>query len=82
VLHREAVVTTVVPATAAAVTTGVGPEEVPGEEDRADDEDDACHDADPRGHRVESTVAWSLGNHGGRSRGRRISGGQWACRGL
>src|SRR5690348_10740180 len=57
--HPEAVMAAAVVPASPLTTTRVGTEEVAGEEDRADDEDDACHDADPRGDRGETAVAWS-----------------------
>ena len=81
-LHGIAVVAaaTVVP-TASVPAARVGTKEEAGEEDGADDEDDAGHDADPRGHRGETAVAWVLGDHDRRRGGRLVCGGQWAgCR--
>jgi uncharacterized low-complexity protein len=75
-VHHEAVLATAMVVAAAVVATGMRAEEEAGEEDRSDDEDHACDDANPGSHRGKAAVAVPL-NRDGRC-GRGFCGGHGA----
>jgi hypothetical protein len=78
-VHHEAVIATAMVVTAT-VPARVGTEEEAREEDHRDDEDHACDDADPGGHRGEAAVPWLLDDGGCWGRG--FGGGHGAGRGF
>jgi hypothetical protein len=75
-------VVTIAVTPAAVMATGMRAEDEAREEDRADDEDDTCHDADPGSHRGEAAVAWRLDSCGRWCGGRGRGGGDGVGRGF